>query len=155
MKHEISETGIRMLKFQEQLADEYKYKPIPRTFFKDVRAEFEETLPEWCNMSGDTTKLETRSGTVITNGYNRIVIGDYGAFVEFSRVQACMRRLNIKEGQMYRAKDPRYAEHVKYLWLTADDGSNVKVYEQKRPVEYADYKSGMLYVSVYEVFPHI
>lgn len=59
MKHEISETGIRMLKFQEQLADEYKYKPIPRTFFKDVRAEFEETLPEWCNMSGDTTKLET------------------------------------------------------------------------------------------------
>lgn len=34
MKHEISETGIRMLKFQEQLADEYKYKPIPRTFFQ-------------------------------------------------------------------------------------------------------------------------
>ena len=56
---------------------------------------------------------------------------------------------------MYRAKDPRYAEHVKYLWLTADDGSNVKVYEQKRPVEYADYKPGMLYASVYEVFPHI
>ena len=81
------------------------------------------------------------------------MIGDYGAFVEFSRVQACMRRLKIKEGQMYRAKDPRYAEHVKYLWLTADDGSNVKVYDQKRPVEYADYMPGMLYVSVYEVFP--
>lgn len=54
---------------------------------------------------------------------------------------------------MYRAKDPRYAEHVKYLWLTADDGSDVKVYDQKRSVEYADYKPGMLYVSVYEVFP--
>lgn len=104
-------------------------------------------------MSGDTISLETADGTVIANGYNRIVIGDYGAFVEFSRVQACMRRLKIKEGQMYRAKDPRYAEHVKYLWLTADDGSNVKVYDQKRPVEYADYMPGMLYVSVYEVFP--
>lgn len=88
MKHKISETGSRMLKYQEQLADEYKYKPIPRTFFKDVRAEFEEALPEWCNMSGDTTKLETRSGTVIASGYNRIVIGDYGAFVEFSHAQA-------------------------------------------------------------------
>ena len=55
MKHKISETGARMLKYQEQLADEYKYKPIPRTFFKDVRAEVEEALPEWCNMSGDTT----------------------------------------------------------------------------------------------------
>ena len=75
MKHKISETGARMLKYQEQLADEYKYKPIPRTFFKDVRAEVEEALPEWCNMSGDTTKLETRSGTVIASGYNRIVIG--------------------------------------------------------------------------------
>lgn len=45
------------------------------------------------------------------------------------------------------------AEHVKYLWLTADDNSDVKVYDQKRLVEYADYKPGMLYVSVYEVFP--
>jgi hypothetical protein len=155
MKHKISETGARMLKYQEQLAREYKYKPIPRTFFCDVRAEFQKALPEWCNMSGDTTKLETRNGTVIVNGYNRIVIGDYGAFVEFSRVQAYMRRLKIKEGQVYRIEDPRYAEHVKYLWLTANDSSGVKVYEQKRSVEYADYKPGMLYVSVYEVFPHI
>lgn len=95
MKHEISETGIRMLKYQEQLADEYKYKPIPRTFFTDVRVEFKKALPEWCNMSGDTTKLETRNGTVIANGYNRIVIGDYGAFVEFSRAQANARHLSI------------------------------------------------------------
>ena len=153
VKHKISEIGAQMLRYQEQLAREYKYKPIPRTFFCDVRAEFQKALPEWCNVSGDTISLETADGTVITNGYNRIVIGDYGAFVEFSRVQACMRRLEIKEGQMYRAKDPRYAEHVKYLWLTADDGSDVKVYDQKRPVEYADYKPGMLYVSVYEVFP--
>ena len=153
VKHKISEIGAQMLRYQEQLAREYKYKPIPRTFFCDVRAEFQKALPEWCNVSGDTISLETADGTVITNGYNRIVIGDYGAFVEFSRVQACMRRLEIKEGQMYRAKDPRYAEHVKYLWLTADDGSDVKVYDQKRPVEYADYKPGLLYVSVYEVFP--
>ena len=83
----------------------------------------------------------------------RIVIGDYGAFVEFSRAQANARHLKIKEGQSYRIEDPRYAEHVKYLWLTADDNSDVKVYDQKRLVEYADYKPGMLYVSVYEVFP--
>lgn len=155
MKHKISEIGARMLRYQEQLANEHKYKPIPRTFFCDVRAEFQKALPEWCNISGDTTPLETTDGTIIANGYNRIVIGDYGAFVEFSRVQAYMRRLKIKEGQVYRIEDPRYAEHVKYLWLTANDSSDVKVYEQKRPVEYADYKPGMLYVSVYEVFPHI
>lgn len=47
----------------------------------------------------------------------------------------------------------RAKENVKYLWLTADDDSDVKIYDQKRSVEYADYKPGMLYVSVYEVFP--
>lgn len=36
-----------MLKYQEQLANEYKYKPIPRTLFKDVRAELKEALPEF------------------------------------------------------------------------------------------------------------
>ena len=153
MKHKISEIGAQMLEYQEQLAREYKYKPIPRSFFCDVRAKFQKALPEWCNVSGDTISLETTNGTVITNGYNRIVIGDYGAFVEFSRAQANARHLKIKEGQSYRIEDPRYAEHVKYLWLTADDNSDVKVYDQKRLVEYADYKPGMLYVSVYEVFP--
>ena len=37
--------------------------------------------------------------------------------------------------------------------VKVNDGSDVKVYDQKRSVEYADYKPGMLYVSVYEVFP--
>ena len=47
-----------MLEYQEQLARKHKYKPIPRTFFCDVRAEFQKALPEWCNISGDTTPLE-------------------------------------------------------------------------------------------------
>lgn len=68
MKHRISEVGARMLKYQEQLARDYGYKPIPRTFFCDVRAEFQKALPKWCNVSGDTISLETADGTVITNG---------------------------------------------------------------------------------------
>ena len=46
MKHKISEIGAQMLEYQEQLAREYKYKPIPRTFFCDVRAKFQKTLTE-------------------------------------------------------------------------------------------------------------
>ena len=72
MKHRISEVGARMLKYQEQLARDYGYKPIPRTFFCDVRAEFQKALPKWCNVSGDTISLETADGTVIANGYNRV-----------------------------------------------------------------------------------
>lgn len=153
MVHEISDIGVKMLRYQEQLARQYRYKPIPRTFFKDVRIEFENSLPDWCEMSGDSVPLETVCGTVIANGYIRIVIGDYGAFVEMTPEQVRMNQLHIKEGQTYRIEDPRYAEHVKYLWYTAKDKSDVKVYLQKRAVEYADYKPGMIYISVYEVFP--
>lgn len=142
-----------MLRYQEQLARQYRYKPIPRTFFKDVRIEFENFLPDWCEMSGDSVPLETFCGTVIANGYTRIVVGDYGAFVEIAPSQICMDKLHVREGQAYRIEDPRYAEHVKYLWYTANDRSDVKVYLQKRAVEYADYKPGMVYISVYEVFP--
>lgn len=38
------------------------------------------------------------------------------------------------------------------VFVRKDTGNNT-VYDQKRSVEYADYKPGMLYVSVYEVFP--
>lgn len=153
MRHEISDIGVKMLRYQEQLAHQYRYKAIPRTFFQDVRTEFEGTLPDWCNVTGYSVPLETVSGTVIANGYNRIVIGDYGSFIEISPSQILMDKLHVREGQTYRIEDPRYAEHVKYLWYTANDRSDVKVYLQKRTVEYADYKPGMIYVSVYEVFP--
>jgi len=36
-------------------------------------------------------------------------------------------------------------------WRTKDQ-SNVKVYEQKRRVEYADYKVGLFYISPFDLF---
>jgi hypothetical protein len=36
-------------------------------------------------------------------------------------------------------------------WRTYDE-SRVKVYEQKRRVDYADYKVGLLYISPFDLF---
>jgi len=36
-------------------------------------------------------------------------------------------------------------------WKTKDQ-SNVKVYDQKRTVEYADYKVGLFYISPFDLF---
>ena len=36
-------------------------------------------------------------------------------------------------------------------WRTKDQ-SNVKVYDQKRTVEYADYKVGLFYISPFDLF---
>jgi hypothetical protein len=36
-------------------------------------------------------------------------------------------------------------------WRTNDEG-NMKVYEQKRTVDYADYKVGLFYISPFDLF---
>lgn len=42
-------------------------------------------------------------------------------------------------------------KNVKYIRLTVCDGSGIKIYQQKRKVKYADYKTRKCYVSVHEV----
>jgi len=85
-------------------------------------------------------EIKNAGGTLISNGYERIVIGDYGPYVEFNTSQAAMSNLKSK----YPGKPNR---PVKYLWLETNDRLKTKVYYQQDVVKYADYKIGMLYVS--------
>ena len=104
------------------------------------------------NINGDVNfKIYSLDGTLISNGYNRIVIGDYGAFIEFDKFQVIKSNLKVKEGQEYRFNNPKYSENVKYYWLTPKDDSGMKVYLQKKTVTYADYLPEMYYVSPYEI----
>ena len=96
--------------------------------------------------------MTTLNGTVICDSYRRIVVGDYGAFIEFD-AQYNNSSFVVAPGQEYRINDERYSKNVKYIWLTINDGSNIKIYYQKKGVTYADYLPGMCYVSVHEVKP--
>lgn len=133
------------------LAKAFKYKPLPGILSTICKTIYESHIPEWLNLNGDSVELKTSSGTVICNGYNRIVIGDYGAFIEFTKEQAIRENLRIAPGQEYRVNDPKYKDSVAYVWHTARDDSQIKIYRQKKTVDYADYKIGMCYVSVVEV----
>jgi len=85
------------------------------------------------------TKFYTNSGTHIAIGYERIVIGDYGAYIEFLPQQINHNVIKNKfEGVPNKP--------VKYIWKESIDSSKVKVYEQKGIVSYADYKIGMYYI---------
>ena len=153
MIHKISETGREMLCFQDEMAKKHKYKPIPiDLFLGNIRDKYEAVLPSWCKERTDQA-LYTTQGTKICNAFSRIVIGDYGAFVEITPEQICSGILMCKPGEEYRYREPRYSQNVKYLWLTAKDSSGCKIYFQKKPVDYADYVPGMYYISPYEVFP--
>lgn len=122
-------------------------------FLGDVREKYRKALPDWCEVDGNATaSLYSLDGTKICVGYERIVIGDYGAFVEISPKQICKEALRCKPGQEYRFADEHFAANVKYLWLTAKDHSDCKIYFQKKKVCYADYIPGMFYISPYEVF---
>lgn len=114
----MSEIGRQMLQFQEKLAEEYGYAPIGyNLFLGDVRQKCLDALPEWCKLSGDNIQLFTLRGTWIASDYRRIVIGDYGAFVEFTKDQIKTDVLRVKPGQEYRVTDPQF-KSVKYHWLT-------------------------------------
>lgn len=89
-------------------------------------------------------------GTVlkVSNGYNRIVIGGRGPYVEFTEDRIDWKAFHIPKDQVYRLTDRR----VYYVELRSNDINNVKLYYQLQTVAYADYKIGMLYISPYDLF---
>lgn len=141
---------MNTLDIEARLAQEYGYKPLPKELPEKYRQFYIDNLPEGFIISGSDTVLCTKTGTVVCNGYTRIVVGDYGAFIEFDEEQANFDEYTIAPGQEYRVNNPRYSKNVKYIWMTIPDGSGIKIYKQKKQVSYADYKSGMFYISPHE-----
>lgn len=136
-----------------ELSNKYQYKKLPEKLSSIVQNIYAETIPTFLLTTANTSPLYTIKGSLICNGYDRIVIGDYGAYIEFSSIQANKDLFIITPGQEYRL-EPRYS-NVKYIWLTIDDGSQIKIYYQKNTVSYADYKPQYYYISVYEAYPEI
>lgn len=140
---------MNTLKVEALLAQKYKYKPLSKELSQKYRQYFRENIPNGLLETGEKKTLFTTCGSPICDDYERIVIGDYGAFIEFSSLS--YHNYAIKSGQEYRVFDERYSKNCKYIWLTINDGSDIKIYKQKRTVAYADYKVDMFYVSVHEV----
>jgi len=142
---------MNTLKVEAKLAEKYKYKPLEKDLSEKYRNYYIENIPDFLNINGDKASLRTSYGTIVCDGYERIVVGDYGAFVEFNGKQANSKLFKIKQGQEYRIHDPKYSKNVKYEWFTINDKNDIKIYKQKKAVLYADYKPKMYYVNVHEV----
>jgi len=141
-----------ILTFQGKLAKKHGYIKLNNKLSREVREKYLVNLPGCLDINGNKDfKIYTLSNTLIANGYNRIVIGDYGAFIEFDNSQIIRDKIIVKHGEEYRFNDSSYMKNIKYYWLTAIDNSNIKIYYQKRIVSYADYKPKMFYVTPYEI----
>lgn len=150
---DLSDTQEQVLSHIAMLTAKYKYHKLPKKLSERSRALYLATLPRWVNANGDKTMLTTSIGTLICHEYDRVVIGDYGAYIEFDRTQTAKENICVKKGQEYRYKDPNYANQVKYFWYTTKDNSDAKIYFQQKEVTYADYKEKKLYVSPFECKP--
>lgn len=142
---------INMLDFQHTLATLNGYRPLSNQKSKEVREYCLNQLPSWCNITGDNISLFTMNKTMFALGYDRIVIGDYGAFIEYSFKHIIEEVYKVQEGQEYRFEDAKYKDNVKYYWSTINDFSGIKIYYQQKTVTYADYIPQKFYVSPYEV----
>lgn len=162
MIFEISRIGKDMLKLQNDLAKEYKYKKQPDniaeqnmiTYYNNLPDDFRDELIKLnigYEIKGKNIPLYSKDASKIANKYNRIVIGHYGAFIEIDPEDICEQYIKCKPGQEYRIEDLDYASRVKYFWMTTKDDSNCKLYFQQKGVSYADYKPNKWYISPYEV----
>jgi len=121
---------------------------------------------------GDLNKIFLLpNGKVFAEGYNRIVYGDHGPYIEFNKSHIKCKlysRFGNKIDEENLPKDSKYY----YFWLFPHGSEKTKVYLQIKPVTdlpnapkredgkksafnrkegYADYKSGMYYVDPYSL----
>lgn len=96
-------------------------------------------------------KIFTSSGELIANDYERIVYGGRGAYVEFSSLQLNRSNMYVPKKQSWRMDSPEWKDKVFYdEFRTKED--HTKVYHQKKPVDYADYKVGYWYIFNKDLF---
>lgn len=129
----------------EELVKVYNYKKLPPELSASQRELYKEQLSSDFNINGDLNCELYYNNIKISNGYNRIVIGDYGAYIEIAPKLMIKDNICTKPGQEYRFLE-RY-KNVKYYWYCLKEAQDFKIYYQRNTVSYADYIPKMCYIS--------
>lgn len=138
MTEELEDILYILSERQKRTSDRY-YAPLGKRQSELVRAYYREQL-QFAEGGHPLLVLRNRCGTIIGCGYERVVVGDYGAFIEMTPTQAAIRNF-----RPLHAGNPTGGN--KYTWLLSNDDAETKVYYQKGTVKYADYKLDMYYVA--------
>ena len=86
----------------------------------------------------------TKSGILVNTNqqFNKIVVGDYGAFFEFEKQDILCN--------IFPKFNSAPKRNVCYIWQQTTD--ETKVYKQVNKVSYADYKPGKYYISAADLY---
>jgi len=83
--------------------------------------------------------LYLKDATKLSVGYNRVVHGERGDYVEFDEKDLCIK--------LYYKFKKQSKLDIYYDWMIPVGHKDVKIYKQRKTVKYADYKVGKLYIS--------
>lgn len=86
------------------------------------------------------------SQLIVANAYTRIVIGQRGPYIEFTREQLYRDNFTIPYNEEYRLINPK-VYYIEYRSIV----DWVKLYWQRRLVDYADYHLNMGYISPFDL----
>jgi len=111
------------------------------------RHEYQNRIKIPIEFGDSTTKFLTKCGTHIATGYKRIVIGGRGPYIEFAEDNIIRENMNIPTDEMWRiSSDTSF-----YIEYRTNDMCNVKIYLQKKTVNYADYQLHYYYISPFDL----
>lgn len=121
----------------------------------------------------NTTEFYIPNGPMISLGFQRIVYGDHGAYVEFNKSNIKIKLKSFFNNSININELPSIeSSKYYYYWLFPEDHKEFKVYLQIKPVSdlpnapkredrkksrfnrkegYADYKRGFYYINPYDM----
>lgn len=93
--------------------------------------------------------LYFKSGEQFSTGYERVVHGDRGDYIELTKEQIVCKLKSKFDNDPYHEYSGRLLTLVPYYyyWMIPESGTGEKVYLQVKTVKYADYKIGYYYIS--------
>jgi hypothetical protein len=115
-----------------------RYERLPAIYSVLIREWYKSELPKLEH----NKPIFSKNGVLVAVGFNHIVVGDYGPYIEIWDGYINADALKVPDDQRWRFQK-KYVG-VKYHWYDID---GVKVYHQLKPVSYADYQVGEYYVS--------
>ena len=138
--------GIKKLVKKLEKEREKKHYRVLTGRSKDLIREYYKSLTRVPR--NKKVKFYDKNGNLVANGYESVVIGDHGAYLEFDKTQIRYDLLKTKEGEEWRENNN--SPYVKYNWKETPNGT--KVYEQTKKVRYAEYKVGYFYIDPNDLF---
>ena len=139
-----------MMALCDTLSKQRHFRPLPKKTKQWFHDQYHQHLNGFSLEGGECQR--SIGGTPVLANYTRVVVGDFGAYVEFDDADLLVIK-TVAVGQQWRL-DKKYLERSglapKYVWYEV---CRAKCYHQLGTVTYADYKVGKLYIHVCEFDP--